>query len=214
MTSLRRPPRSKMNREELDHFAPFLGLLAIADNLLPSLVRPGEAVDFSRMERSAIVLAPGYHPVITANKKGAILSFMPGASVGRLKITKDCTVIGLDAHRDSVAEGASAVVTVVGSNVIFRGGSIVAPGSADCLAIDATSSVVVDGVSFHKASGDNLVSIEALGKAIFVGCIFGPATSTATATVNNAGVAAAVDITGCVKQSPGAHVAVTIVSEV
>jgi hypothetical protein len=206
MTSIRRAPRVKMDRKQVDIEAPVNGLMAIADLLLPGLVRPGEPLNFSSLTNNSLILAPGFHGNIIVDEARSTLLFLPGAYAESIVVTKDCTIIGLVASSIRPAPGANtALVSVKGANVVFHGMTITAPPAANCLSLDATSAAIVSGGYFFKVSGAAFATIAAGGRAIFTNCIFGPIGTTVPANV---------DITGLVRLAAFMHINVTVVSEV
>lgn len=211
MTFGRIPPRPRRTAKEEQVAGPGDDVVMFMARLSPLLVLPGDPVDLSRRPGSAVVLMPGAHGRVTIDVDGAVVFFAPGAYAEQLTIKADCTVYHADLRQSQARPGA--VLTIETGAVVLSGLRISA-FAGPCMALGATAQVAVNSASLSQQAGADLVNITAGGLAVFVATILGPATSTATGAINNAGVIAAVDLTGVVKLVPGAHVNVTVVSEV
>ena len=88
--------------------------------------------------------------------------------------------------------------------------------AADALVVmeNAAGSAIFTNCRFSKAAGvgGNYVDIVAGARAHFVGCVF-DGVQPAGNTVNNAGVAADVFITSCVRKTTRVHLNVTVIAE-
>lgn len=207
----RLPPRAKRTSSEEKAARPWNDAVAFLARLAPSFVQAGEPVDLGSRPGAAVVLMPGYHGVVTVDVEGSVVVFAPGATAAQLVVRADCLVYMAALEQSPSVSGA---LVQVRSGVAVLSGLRVSATSGPCMSIGATARATVTSAMLNQSSGGALVEVEAGGRAIFSGTVLGPASSTATGAIDNAGVAAAVDVTGVVHLVPGAHVNVTLVSEV
>lgn len=212
MTSLRRPPRGVATRAEVDEQTPLQDLLTLADGAIGGLVRPGEPLDFARRPGATAILLPGDHGDLLLDVVGARVVAMPGVTAKRLLVLRDAQVSGLRVAPSAWATQPSVdvrgcVATLVDVHATGNKGA--------ALALDATASAVVTGCTLLRATaGASLATMAAGARALFVGCLLGPASSGLATCVNNLGAAADCHLTGVLNLTGAPNLNVTTVSEV
>ncbi len=211
MTLGRLPARVKRNGSEERVAGPGDDAVAFLARLASSLVNAGESLDISNRPGKGVILMPGDHGRVVVDVAGAVVVFVPGATASQWVGSANATIYMASLTQSGARSGA--VVQVSAGNVVFCGLTVWAT-SGPCLGVGPTARTTVNAAVLNQTSGGALVSVESGGRAVFTGTVLGPASTSATGAISNAGVAAAVDATGVVKLVPGAHVNVTVVSEV
>ena len=165
--------------------------LRTVTNLATTTIQAGSAIVFPKASANALLLLAGDHNGCNVSLAGSQIRGVSGARSVRLwRITADCTIDGV--AFESVGNDNSDVLVAISNDakVMFR----------NC--------------SFYKSVGDegDYVTLESGSKAVFVGCYW-DGTPTTGNRVNNAGVAANVQLIG-VNKTGRPDVNVTIVAEV
>jgi hypothetical protein len=160
-------------------------------NLATTTIQAGANVVFPKSSNNALLLLAGDHNGCAVSSAGSQIRGVSGARIVRLwRISADCIVDGV-AFESVGNDNATTLVSITNNaKVMFR----------NC--------------SFRKATGDegDYVTLESGSKAVFVGCYW-DGTPNAGNRVNNAGVAANVQLIG-VNKTGRPDVNVTIVAEV
>ena len=211
MTFGKLPPRPKRTSQEEKIARPSDDAVNFLARLAPNFIFPGDPIALPTRPGSTAILMPGHHGKITVDVDGAVVFFAPGAFADQMTVKCDCTIYNANLRQVSFRTGA---VLQIESGAVVLVGLRVDAGAGPCMDVGARAGVTVSAASLLQRLGTDLVTIQAGGLAVFTATVLGPASTLATGAINNAGVAAAVDATGIVKLVPGAHVNVTVVSEV
>ena len=211
MTLGRLPARVKRTGSQESAAGPGDDVVAFLARLAASLAVAGAPLDIANRPGKGVILMPGDHGRVVVDVAGAIVVFAPGATASQLVVSANATIYMASLTQSGLRSGA--VVQVSAGNVVISGLTVWAT-SGPCVSIAAAARATINAAVLNQPSGAELVSVAAGGRAVFTGTVLGPSTSTATGAISNAGVPAAVDVTGVVRLVPGAHVNVTVVSEV
>ena len=211
MTFGKLPPRPTRTSHEEKIARPSDDAVNFLARLAPNLIFPGDPLSLSARPGAAAIFMPGRHGKVTVDVHNAVIFFAPGATADQMTVKCDCTIHNADLRQAPSRTGA---VLQVESGAVVLAGLRVDAGAGPCIDVGARARVTVSAASLLQRLGADLVTIQAGGLAVFTATVLGPASTLATGAINNAGVVAAVDATGIVKLVPGAHVNVTVVSEV
>lgn len=158
-----------------------------------SVVAPGEGVVEAATRDNVFLLLPGDHGGFTLRRPDTLVWCHPGARVrSQVVVQADCRVHG--AHFLATA-GRTGVLRLVD--------------------VQGTATAIFSMCRFEKTRemGGDFVGFVAGSFGHFLGCLFGPAMSAGTFTVDNAGVAANVSVAGGSRKTTLAHNNVTVLSE-
>lgn len=157
------------------------------------VLAPGEGLSEAANRDNVFALLPGDHGGFRLLRPNTLVFGHPGSRIlSQVVITADCRLVGVHFLGTEGRSGVGRLVDVQG-----------------------TATAVFERCRFEKTStmGGDFVGFAAGAFGHFLGCLFGPAMSTGTFTVNNAGAAAAVSVVGSSRKTTLAHNNVTVLSE-